>query len=307
MTPPPWLECEELKPRLASAPPDDPDGHGETGGRSRVEVRSCGGEPVLCRGPNNLSVNGSASTEQGNETSDFWNQSCLRLSGAPIWRQPHRRPPAPAPSHQRSRRPRGAGKCCFEQQAPRVLAAVLVIGIPWTLEALNTVSTDDAYVNGHVTSVAAPGPRPGRARRTPTTTTGCIGVTFSSSWTRSRTRPQSPSKGRPSIRQRQICWRRPPRCAASKRRRGAGAGNCSTPWRTSPIRKPNCALVSPASTKQGGAGAGRARPRAGGSLVATDQYSLVGVRSPASDPGDSARRAGSGPGRCESDSCLPGF
>jgi membrane fusion protein, multidrug efflux system len=36
-----------------------------------------------------------------------------------------------------------------------VLAAVLVIGIPWILEALNTVSTDDAYVNGHVTFVAA--------------------------------------------------------------------------------------------------------------------------------------------------------
>src|ERR1700722_3309433 len=36
-----------------------------------------------------------------------------------------------------------------------VLAAVLLIGIPWTLQALNTVSTDDAYVNGHVTFVAA--------------------------------------------------------------------------------------------------------------------------------------------------------
>ena len=36
-----------------------------------------------------------------------------------------------------------------------VLAAVLVVGIPWIREALNTVSTDDAYVNGHVTFVAA--------------------------------------------------------------------------------------------------------------------------------------------------------
>ena len=36
-----------------------------------------------------------------------------------------------------------------------VLAAVLVVGIPWILEALNTVSTDDAFVNGHVTFVAA--------------------------------------------------------------------------------------------------------------------------------------------------------
>lgn len=36
-----------------------------------------------------------------------------------------------------------------------VLALVLGFGIPWTLESLNTVSTDDAYVNGHVTFVAA--------------------------------------------------------------------------------------------------------------------------------------------------------
>ncbi len=36
-----------------------------------------------------------------------------------------------------------------------VLALVLGFGIPWTIESLNTVSTDDAYVNGHVTFVAA--------------------------------------------------------------------------------------------------------------------------------------------------------
>jgi membrane fusion protein (multidrug efflux system) len=36
-----------------------------------------------------------------------------------------------------------------------VLALVLGFGIPSILEALNTVSTDDAYVNGHVTFVAA--------------------------------------------------------------------------------------------------------------------------------------------------------
>ena len=35
-----------------------------------------------------------------------------------------------------------------------VLAAVCVLGIPWIGEMLNTVSTDDAYVNGHVTFVA---------------------------------------------------------------------------------------------------------------------------------------------------------
>jgi membrane fusion protein, multidrug efflux system len=36
-----------------------------------------------------------------------------------------------------------------------VLAVALVFGIPWVRLTLNTVSTDDAYVNGHVTFVAA--------------------------------------------------------------------------------------------------------------------------------------------------------
>src|SRR5215813_10105581 len=35
-----------------------------------------------------------------------------------------------------------------------ILAAIGVFGIPWVREMLNTVSTDDAYVNGHVTFVA---------------------------------------------------------------------------------------------------------------------------------------------------------
>jgi membrane fusion protein, multidrug efflux system len=39
--------------------------------------------------------------------------------------------------------------------AALVLVIVVVFGIPWIRETLNTVSTDDAYVNGHVTFVAA--------------------------------------------------------------------------------------------------------------------------------------------------------
>lgn len=35
-----------------------------------------------------------------------------------------------------------------------VLGGAAVVGIPWVRRALNTVSTDDAYVNGHVTFVA---------------------------------------------------------------------------------------------------------------------------------------------------------
>jgi membrane fusion protein, multidrug efflux system len=35
------------------------------------------------------------------------------------------------------------------------LAIAALLGVPWIEEALNTVSTDDAYVNGHVTFIAA--------------------------------------------------------------------------------------------------------------------------------------------------------
>jgi membrane fusion protein, multidrug efflux system len=36
-----------------------------------------------------------------------------------------------------------------------LLAVILGFGIPWVRQALNTVSTDDAFVNGHATFVAA--------------------------------------------------------------------------------------------------------------------------------------------------------
>jgi membrane fusion protein (multidrug efflux system) len=36
-----------------------------------------------------------------------------------------------------------------------LLAVILVFGVPWIRQTLNTVSTDDAFVNGHVTFVAA--------------------------------------------------------------------------------------------------------------------------------------------------------
>jgi membrane fusion protein (multidrug efflux system) len=43
----------------------------------------------------------------------------------------------------------------FGVAAVLLLAILLVFGIPWIRQALSTVSTDDAYVNGHVTFVAA--------------------------------------------------------------------------------------------------------------------------------------------------------
>jgi membrane fusion protein (multidrug efflux system) len=66
-------------------------------------------------------------------------------------------PPAPA----RSRR--AAGKWALRIIVAVIVVVALIFAIPWIVEALNTVSTDDAYVNGHVTFVA---PRvPGQVMR----------------------------------------------------------------------------------------------------------------------------------------------
>ncbi len=74
-------------------------------------------------------------------------------------------PPSPTPS---SPTPASAGAVSPEKRKVTrrgrillaaagvlILAAALWFGIPWVRTTLNTVSTDDAYVNGHVTFVAA--------------------------------------------------------------------------------------------------------------------------------------------------------
>ncbi len=57
-------------------------------------------------------------------------------------------PPAP-------RRPAWKRRLLIGALVVAGLAAILAYGVPWVRLALNTVSTDDAYVNGHVTFVAA--------------------------------------------------------------------------------------------------------------------------------------------------------
>jgi membrane fusion protein (multidrug efflux system) len=59
-------------------------------------------------------------------------------------------PVAPA-NHQ----PKWKRRLAIGVLAAVVLAAILIFGVPWIRLTLNTVSTDDAYVNGHVTFVAA--------------------------------------------------------------------------------------------------------------------------------------------------------
>jgi membrane fusion protein (multidrug efflux system) len=59
-----------------------------------------------------------------------------------------------SPSRPPDQRPSRRRRLLIGALGALVLAAVGVFGIPWILASLNTASTDDAYVNGHVTFVA---------------------------------------------------------------------------------------------------------------------------------------------------------
>ena len=60
-----------------------------------------------------------------------------------------------APVAPANHRPRWKRRLAMGVLAALVLAAIWKFGVPWIELTLNTVSTDDAYVNGHVTFVAA--------------------------------------------------------------------------------------------------------------------------------------------------------
>jgi membrane fusion protein (multidrug efflux system) len=60
-----------------------------------------------------------------------------------------------APVTPANHRPRWKQRLAMGVLAALVLAAIWKFGVPWIQLTLNTVSTDDAYVNGHVTFVAA--------------------------------------------------------------------------------------------------------------------------------------------------------
>jgi membrane fusion protein, multidrug efflux system len=63
-------------------------------------------------------------------------------------------PPEPRPVPQDAPKATGTRKLVALALGVAVVAVLLVFGIPWVEEMLSTVSTDDAYVNGHVTFVA---------------------------------------------------------------------------------------------------------------------------------------------------------
>ena len=95
------------------------------------------------------------------------------------------------PEKQKGARPR---KMLLGAMGVLILAGALWFGIPWIRLTLNTVSTDDAYVNGHVTFVA---PRvSGQISRVLVDDNYRVlrKESFSPNWTRSPFRSQSRSK-----------------------------------------------------------------------------------------------------------------
>jgi len=68
---------------------------------------------------------------------------------------PEQAHPAAVPARADARRATRKRRLLFGGLGVLVLAAALWFGIPWIRLTLNTESTDDAYVNGHVTFVAA--------------------------------------------------------------------------------------------------------------------------------------------------------
>jgi membrane fusion protein, multidrug efflux system len=65
------------------------------------------------------------------------------------------KPQAGLPSEPSSRKSYKSKRARYLLIGAIAVLVLAIVGIPWIKEALNTVSTDDAYVNGHVTFVAA--------------------------------------------------------------------------------------------------------------------------------------------------------
>src|SRR5271170_2152055 len=87
-------------------------------------------------------------SEQSRETIEKGNEpTSIRSADPPPIRQT-----GAAPEKQK---PTGRRKLLLGAAGLLILAGALWFGIPWIQTTLNTVSTDDAYVNGHVTFVAA--------------------------------------------------------------------------------------------------------------------------------------------------------
>ena len=94
-----------------------------------------------------VELDGTQDAKKGEARPTGTHSSAEGVSGAPATNAtPSPRAPDRAPTRRR--------KLLRAVLGVAVLVAVCVFGIPWIRVAFTTVSTDDAYVNGHVTFVA---------------------------------------------------------------------------------------------------------------------------------------------------------
>ena len=115
------------------------------------------------------------------------------------------------------------------------LAIAVVFGVPSIKRTLSTVSTDDAYVNGHVTFVAAR--VPGQVSRVLVDDNKRVRKgDFLVELDKEPYEVAVAVKKLASIRQRRTSRRQEPWCVDLKHRPEAGAGGFSTLWRTSKTR-----------------------------------------------------------------------
>jgi multidrug resistance efflux pump len=183
-----------------------------------------------------------------------------------------------------------------------VLALVLGFGIPWTIDSLNTVSTDDAFVNGHVTFVAA------RVRGQ----VARVLVDDNNRVRRGNLLDKEPYRTAVAIKKAAVDTAEADLRAATatpRHRSGSQGPAVETAARHRRRRQAGSRTAHPGRRDrqgQGGARLGRARIRAGAAAGGDEQRSAVRVRPAAGDPGGGPRKSGPGPGQCEPDPRLEG-
>ena len=168
--------------------------------------------PFLFNGPSMVEKQ-----DAGKDQSSRGNAAPRAEEGVSVERATESVQTAVAPANHR---PRWKRTLAMGVLAAVVLAAIWKFGVPWIELTLNTVSTDDAYVNGHVTFVAA-------------RVSGQIaGVLVDDNnrvhkgdvlaqLDREPYEVASPKNERPSRPRRRICWLPRLRCVALKHKPGA--------------------------------------------------------------------------------------
>jgi membrane fusion protein, multidrug efflux system len=92
-------------------------------------------------------------SEQGREATEVGSERTPKRTVDPT--PTPQKPPGAGTTPAEKRTATGRRKMLLGALGVLILAGALWFGVPWVQTTLNTVSTDDAYVNGHVTFVAA--------------------------------------------------------------------------------------------------------------------------------------------------------